>query len=71
LADSTASGKIGGMDARKLSKLRKDLAAFLDVVVGTWGNARRRRWCEAYVRGVLLDGANARVSSRWRSIEED
>jgi SRSO17 transposase len=44
------------MDARRLVKLRKDLAAFLDAVVGTLGNARRRRWCDAYVRGVLLDG---------------
>jgi hypothetical protein len=32
------------------------LASFLDDVVGTLGNARRRRWCETYVRGVLLDG---------------
>ena len=53
LADFAGSGKIAGMDARKLIKLRKDLAAFLDAVVGTLDNARRRRWCEAYVRGVL------------------
>jgi SRSO17 transposase len=44
------------MDARKLTKLWKDLAAFLGAVVGTLGNARRRRWCGTYVRGVLLDG---------------
>jgi hypothetical protein len=44
------------MDARKLTKLRKDLAAFLDALVGMLGSARRRRWCETYVRSVLLDG---------------
>ncbi len=61
------------MDARKLSKLRKDLAAFLDVVVGTLGNARRRRWCEAYVRGVLLDGQRKSIEPmavRLKKIEE-
>jgi SRSO17 transposase len=61
------------MDARKLSKLRKDLVAFLDAVVGTMGNARRRRWCEAYVRGVLLDGQRKSIepmSVRLKKIEE-
>ena len=60
------------MDARKLSKLRKDLAAFLDAVVGTLGNARRRRWCETYVRGVLLDGQRKSIepmSARLKKIE--
>jgi len=66
LADFSASFKIGGMDARKLSELRKDLLAFLDAIVGTMGNARRRRWCEAYIRGVLLDMSSAKVSSRCR-----
>jgi SRSO17 transposase len=61
------------MDARKLSKLRKDLVAFLDAVVGTMGNSRRRRWCEAYVRGVLLDGQRKSIepmSVRLKKIEE-
>ena len=61
------------MDARKLSKLRKDLAAFLDAVVGTLGNTRRRRWCEAYVRGVLLDGQRKSIEPmavRLKKIEE-
>ena len=49
------------MDARKLTKLRKDLSAFLDAVVGTLDHPRRRRWCEAYVRGVLLDGQRKSV----------
>jgi SRSO17 transposase len=73
LADFAASGKIGGMDARKLIKLRKDLAAFLDAVVGTLGNARRRRWCETYVRGVLLDGQRKSIepmSVRLKKIEQ-
>src|SRR4051812_31841563 len=73
LADFAVSGKIAGMDARKLSKLRKDLAAFLDAVVGTLDNARRRRWCEAYVRGVLLDGQRKSIepmSVRLKKIEQ-
>ena len=44
------------MDARKLTQLRKDLTSFLDEVAGTLGHPRRRRWCDAYLRGVLLDG---------------
>ena len=61
------------MNARKLSKLRKDLAAFLDVVVGALDNARRRRWCETYVRGVLLDGQRKSIepmSVRLKKIEQ-
>jgi SRSO17 transposase len=61
------------MDARKLRKLRKNLAAFLDAVVGTLGNARRRRWCETYVRGVLLDGHRKSIepmAARLRAIEQ-
>jgi SRSO17 transposase len=72
LAEFRSSGKIGGMDARKLTKLRKDLASFLDDVVGTLGNARRRRWCETYVRGVLLDGGRKSIepmAARLRKIE--
>ncbi|MAT70883.1 MAG: hypothetical protein CMJ58_15315 [Planctomycetaceae bacterium] len=49
------------MDAKKLTKLRKDLRTFLDVVVGTRDHPRRRRWCEAYVLGVLLDGQRKSV----------
>src|SRR4051812_34873960 len=44
------------MDARKLTKLRKDLTAFLDAVAGSLGHPQRRHWCDAYLRGVLLDG---------------
>ncbi|MFO0945980.1 MAG: transposase [Planctomycetota bacterium] len=61
------------MDARKLTKLRKDLASFLDDVVGTLGNSRRRRWCETYVRGVLHDGQRKSIepmSARLKKIEE-
>jgi SRSO17 transposase len=73
LADFAASGKIDGMDARRLIKLRKDLGAFLDAVVGTLGNTRRRRWCETYVRGVLLDGQRKSIepmSARLKKIEQ-
>jgi len=61
------------MDARKLSKLRKDLIAFLDAVVGDLGHPRRRRWCEAYLRGVLLDGQRKSIepmAARLRKIEQ-
>jgi len=61
------------MKARKLTKLRQDLMTFLDDVVGTLGNARRRRWCETYVRGVLLDGHRKSIepmAARLRSIEQ-
>jgi SRSO17 transposase len=61
------------MDARKLSKLRKDLTAFLDAVAGTLDHPRRRRWCEAYVRGVLLDGQRKSIepmAQRLKKIEQ-
>ena len=60
------------MDARKLSKWRRDLTSFLDDVVGTMGNLRRRRWCDAYVRGLLLDGHRKSVepmAARLRVVE--
>ena len=60
------------MDARRLTKLRKDLALFLDDVVGTLGNTRRRRWCETYLRGVLLDGPRKSIepmAARLQKIE--
>ena len=60
------------MDARKLTKLRKDLTSFLDDVAGTIGHPRRRRWCDAYLRGVLLDGHRKSVepmAARLKAIE--
>jgi SRSO17 transposase len=61
------------MDVRKLTKLRQDLTSFLDDVVGTMGNPRRRRWCDAYLRGVLLDGHRKSVepmAARLKTIEQ-
>jgi len=61
------------MDARKLNKLRQDLTSFLDEVVGTLGHPRRRRWCDAYLRGVLLDGHRKSVepmAARLKTIEQ-
>lgn len=69
-------GEIGQaqlMDARKLTKLRQDLTSFLDDVVGTMGHPRRRRWCDAYLRGVLLDGQRKSVepmADRLKTIEQ-
>jgi SRSO17 transposase len=61
------------MDARTLTKLRKDLTSFLDDVVGTLGHPRRRHWCDAYLRGVLLDGHRKSVepmAARLKAIEQ-
>jgi SRSO17 transposase len=61
------------MDAGKLTKLRTELTEFLDEVVGTLGNPRRRRWCDAYLRGVLLDGHRKSVepmAARLKAIEQ-
>jgi SRSO17 transposase len=60
------------MDARKLTKLRNDLTAFLDAVAGSLGHPRRRHWCDAYLRGVLLDGHRKSVepmAARLKAIE--
>jgi SRSO17 transposase len=61
------------MDARKLSKLRSDLTAFLDEVAGPLGHPRRRRWCDAYLRGLLLDGHRKSaepMAARLKAIEQ-
>jgi len=61
------------MDVRKLTKLRSDLTSFLDEVAGTLGHPRRRRWCDAYLRGVLLDGHRKSVepmAARLKTIEQ-
>jgi SRSO17 transposase len=61
------------MDVRKLAKLRRELTAFLNEVAGTLGNARRRRWCDAYVRGLLLDGHRKSaepMAARLKTIEQ-
>lgn len=61
------------MDARNLFKLRKDLVSFLDDVAGNLGHPRRRRWCETYLRGVLLDGHRKSIepmAARLRNIEQ-
>ena len=61
------------MDARKRTKLRKDLTSFLDEVAGTLGHPRRRRWCDAYLRGVRLDGHRKSVepmAARLNAIEQ-
>ena len=60
------------MDARKLARLRADLTAFLDDVTASFGHPRQRHWCDAYVRGVLLDGHRKSVepmAARLKAIE--
>jgi SRSO17 transposase len=57
------------MNARMLTKLRKDLTTFLDAVVGTLGHPRRRRWCDVYVRGLLLDGHRKSIEPMARRLQ--
>ncbi len=61
------------MDARTLTKLKKDLASFLDEVAGSLGHPRRRRWCETYLRGLLLDGHRKSIepmAARLKTVEQ-
>lgn len=61
------------MDARKLEKLRQELTTFLDQIVGGMGHSRRRRWCEVYLRGLLLDGHRKSIeplAMRLKAVEQ-
>jgi SRSO17 transposase len=61
------------MDARKLNKLRADLTALLDEVADALAHPRRRKWCEVYLRGVLLDGHRKSVepmAARLKAVEQ-
>jgi SRSO17 transposase len=61
------------MDAGKLTKLQRDLTSFLDDVAGSLGHPRRRRWCETYLRGLLLDGQRKSIepmATRLKEIEQ-
>jgi SRSO17 transposase len=44
------------MDAKRLQRLRAELARYLDDVLPDLGRKGRRDWAELYVRGLLLDG---------------
>ena len=57
------------MDARKLIGLRRELAEFLEEFTPAMGRAERRRWAEAYVRGLLLDGDRKSVEPMARRLE--
>jgi len=58
------------MDALRLQKLRAEVAGYLDdLLPGRLGNVRRRRWAEAYVRGLLLDGARRSIEPLARRLE--
>jgi SRSO17 transposase len=60
------------MDARELKRLRSDLTAYLDEVAGPLDHPRRRKWCDAYLRGLLLDGHRKSVepmAARLKAIE--
>src|SRR5689334_12116177 len=58
------------MDAKKLRKLRADLAGYLDdLAPDRLGNARRRHWAAVYLRGLLLDGARKSIEPMARRLE--
>jgi len=57
------------VDARMLIGLRRELAGFLREFVRPMGRAERRRWAEAYVRGLLLDGDRKSVDPMARRLE--
>lgn len=62
------------MNARELARLRKDLSAVLDATAGSLAHPRRRKWCDAYVRGLLLDGHRKSVepmAERLRAVDQD
>jgi hypothetical protein len=45
------------MDAKRLHRLRTELAQFVErLLPDNLGNRTRRRWAEVSLRGVLLDG---------------
>jgi SRSO17 transposase len=44
------------MDAKRLRRLRDELARYLDDVLPDLGRQGRRDWATLYVRGLLLDG---------------
>jgi SRSO17 transposase len=58
------------MNSRNLTKLRRELGAFLDELMpDRLGNKRRRQWAEVYVRGLLLDGARKSIEPMARRLE--
>ncbi|MGO9314303.1 MAG: transposase, partial [Syntrophobacteraceae bacterium] len=44
------------MDSKELQSCRRRLEAFLVELLEPVGRLERRRWGNAYVRGLLLDG---------------
>jgi SRSO17 transposase len=44
------------MDAKRLHRLRDELARYLNAVLPDLGRKGRRDWAELYLRGLLLDG---------------
>lgn len=61
------------MDAKRLQRLRTDLATFLDELLPErLGNLTRRHWAEVYLRGLLLDGHRKSIepmADRLRAID--
>src|SRR6516165_7398782 len=59
------------MDAKQLTRLRTDLAAFLDEIMpDRLGNVTRRRWAEVYLRGLLLDGQRKSIEPMARRLRD-
>jgi hypothetical protein len=46
---------LGGMNARKLQRLKKDLDAYVADIASGIGRSERKFWCETCLRGLLLE----------------
>ena len=60
------------MNARTLTRLRAELAGFLEEFTESLGRRDRRAWAATYVRGLLLDGDRKSIepmAARLRSID--
>src|SRR5262249_48320087 len=51
------------MDAKRLHRLRDELARYLEDVLPDLGRKGRRDWAALYVRGLLLDGHRKSVGA--------
>jgi SRSO17 transposase len=59
------------MDAKRLRRLRTELAQFADrLLPDNLGNRTRRRWAEVYLRGLLLDGDRKSIQPLAERLQE-
>ncbi len=59
------------MDAKRLQRLRTELAQFVDrLLPDNLGNRTRRRWAEVFLRGLLLDGDRKSIQPLAERLQE-